>query len=82
MTFALDLETKYNKAFEAGYNKSRDSLLSYFHQIKSNSALYIAVNVLPLGEIQQLLIQIAPLLKDIDENVRIAAAYILGQQKV
>lgn len=81
LDFALDLEDKeIQQAFEAGYNQSRDSLLSYFHH-KNPTVRYIAVNAFASWRDTTIIDSIAPLLKDIDENVRIGAAYSLGQQK-
>ena len=81
LDFALDLEDKeIQQAFEAGYNRSRDTLLSYFHH-KNPTVRYIAVNAFASWRDTTIIDSIAPLLKDIDENVRIGAAYSLGQQK-
>lgn len=81
LNFFLDLEDKeIQMAFEAGYNHSRDSLLTLFHH-KNPTIRYIAVNAFASWPDTTVIDSIAPLLKDVDENVRIGAAYSLGQMR-
>lgn len=79
LDFSLDLkERDVQLAYEAAYNHSRDSLLRFFHH-KNPTIRYIAVNAFASWQDTTAIDSIAPLLKDEDENVRVAAAYSLGQ---
>ena len=79
ISFALDLENKdIQMAYEAGYKKSKDTLFSLFHHADP-TIRYIAVNAFASWSDSTAIDSIAALLKDSDENVRIGAAYSLGQ---
>lgn len=79
LDFSLDLENKdIQLAYEAAYKKSRDTLFRYFHH-KDPTVRFIAVNAFASWQDSSAIDSIAPLLRDEDENVRIGAAYSLGQ---
>lgn len=79
LDFSLDLENKdIQLAYEAAYKKSRDTLFRYFHH-KDPTVRFIAVDAFASWQDSSAIDSIAPLLRDEDENVRIGAAYSLGQ---
>lgn len=79
LSFSLDLENKdIQLAYEAGYKKSKDTLYKLFHH-SDPTIRYIAVNAFASRGDSTSIDSIAVLLKDADENVRIGAAYALGQ---
>jgi len=79
LDFSLDLENKdIQLAYEAAYKKSRDTLFRYFHH-KDPTVRFIAIDAFASWQDSSAIDSIAPLLRDEDENVRIGAAYSLGQ---
>ncbi len=79
LSFSLDLDNKeIQLAYEAGYKKSRDTLFRLLHH-SDPTIRYIAVNAFASWADSSAIDSIVVLLKDSDENVRIGAAYSLGQ---
>ncbi|MBK9399035.1 MAG: HEAT repeat domain-containing protein [Saprospiraceae bacterium] len=78
ISFALDLENKdIQMAYEAGYKSPKTPCLVC--SIMQSLIRYIAVNAFASWSDSTAIDSIAALLKDSDENVRIGAAYSLGQ---
>lgn len=79
INFSVDLSnSEIQKAFEAGYTYSKDTLYKLFRH--SNPTLrYLAVRSFSSNQDSTAIDSIVPLLKDPDENVRVTAAFVLGQ---